>query len=107
MFKKTLVALCALTMAGAACAWTDGSYVGKGEGKGGPMKVKVVVEGGKIASVEVLRHGETEAIMAGALAQVPAAIVAKNSPDVDAVGGATLSSTGIRNAVADALKKAQ
>jgi fumarate reductase flavoprotein subunit len=57
--------------------------------------------------VKVLRHSDTDAIMEGALAEIPAAIIEKNSPDVNAVGGATASSEGIKQAVADALKKAQ
>jgi fumarate reductase flavoprotein subunit len=108
--KKFIFALAALSLAfssAAFAAYKDGTYTGKGEGRGGALKVQVVVEGGKITSVKVLRHSDTDAIMEGALAEIPAAIIEKNSPDVNAVGGATASSEGIKQAVADALKKAQ
>ncbi len=45
--------------------------------------------------------------MAGPAAELPAAMVKNNTPDVADVGGATESSHGIKQAVKDALSKAQ
>ena len=39
-----------------AAAYKDGTYYGTGTGFGGTLKVKVVISGGKIASVEVVEN---------------------------------------------------
>ena len=60
------------------------------------------------ASVQVLKHGETEMIIAAPIETMIPEIVAKNGVEgVESVGGATLSSDGIKAAVADALAKAK
>lgn len=87
-------------------ALADGEYTATVDGQEGPMTVKTVVAQGKIASVEVVENAETQAVAAGALAAVPSAIVMANSPDVDAVAGATLTSGRIMNAVAECLEQA-
>lgn len=85
---------------------TDSEYIGNGQGKGGtPVRVKVTMDGDKIAAVEVIDHSETPIISDPAIEQIPQAIVAANSVDVDVVSGATLTSNGIIAAVKDALSK--
>ena len=55
-----------------------------------------------------MKHGETEMIIAAPIEQMIPEIVKKNGVEgVDSVGGATLSSEGIKAAVKDALSKAQ
>lgn len=88
-------------------AYKDGTYTGVGNGKGGRTKVQVVVTGGKIAEVKILRHSDTDSIMAGPAMELPEKMVKQNTPEVADVGGATESSKGIKEAVRDALKKAQ
>ncbi|MEG1857638.1 MAG: FAD-dependent oxidoreductase, partial [Pseudoflavonifractor sp.] len=56
-----------------------------------------------ITAVTVDEHKETAGICEPALEQIPAAIVAKQSTEVDAVAGATMTSKGIMTAVANAL----
>ncbi len=85
----------------------DGTYEGTGEGLFGPVKVSVAVQGGKIAEVKVLEHGETDGIADAAISGVPKAIVEKQDPDVDVVSGATFTSKGIIEAVKNALKGAK
>lgn len=85
----------------------DGTYEGTGEGLFGPIKVSVTVQGGKIAEVKVLEHGETDGMADPAISGVPKAIVEKQDPDVDAVSGATFTSKGIVEAVKNALKGAK
>lgn len=80
-------------------------YVGEGTGMGGPLVVKITMDGDKIAKVEIVSHNETAGISDPAIANIPGAIVAANSAQVDAVAGATMSSNGIMQAVADALTK--
>lgn len=84
----------------------DGVYTGSAQGFGGTITVRVQVGDGEIRSVNVVSHdGETPAYYAKAKAVI-AEILKKQSTDVDTVSGATYSSAGILNAVADALNKA-
>ena len=71
------------------------------------MTVQVVVEDGKIKEVNVVSNHETENIAAPALEKIPAAMVEANSPDVDGVTGATLTSGRIREAVKQCLDQAK
>ena len=87
-------------------ALTDGEYTATVDGQEGPMTVKTVIEGGRIAAVEVVENHETQAIAAGALAAVPEKIASANDPAVDGVAGATLTSTRIMKAVAACLEEA-
>ena len=82
---------------------TSGALTGTADGFIGPITVSVTMDGDKIASVEVISNSETLDVAGGALEQIPAAIVAANSPDVDIVSGATYTSNGIINAVKNAL----
>ena len=84
----------------------DGEYTATVDGQEGPMTVRTVISGGKIASVDVVENAETQAIAAGALEQVPASIVESNSLDVDGVAGASLTSGRIKKAVALCLEEA-
>ncbi len=84
----------------------DGEYTATVDGQEGPMTVRTVISGGKIASVDVVENAETQAIAAGALEQVPASIVESNSLDVDGVAGASLTSARIKKAVALCLEEA-
>ncbi len=86
--------------------YRDGEYFGTGEGYGGDIKVRVVIEGGRIGAVEVLEHeGETASFYEKA-SVLPGRILAAQSAQVDTVSGATFSSEGIISAVKDALSKA-
>ena len=108
MKKMIVVAAAALMAAGAQAAYKDGSYTGEGKGRESQIQVQVDVKGGKIAAVQVLKHGETEMIIAAPIETMIPEIVAKNGVEgVESVGGATLSSEGIKAAVADALAKAK
>ena len=103
--KLIALALClcmAMTMT-AAAQTADGVYEGAGQGLNGPIKVAVTVSGGAITGVEVIEHAETPGISDPAIAQIPAAIIAANSAEVDGVAGATFTSNGIKAAVTAAL----
>ncbi|MBE5809370.1 MAG: FMN-binding protein [Clostridiales bacterium] len=81
-------------------------YIGVGKGFGGDIKVKVTMDGNKIAKIEVLEHAETAGIFDKAYPTVTDAIVAANGVEgIDAVAGATFSSNGLIEAVQDALSK--
>ena len=89
--------LAALAVSAALCgsafaAMTDGTYTGEGKGRNGTITVEVTVKAGGISDA--------------AVADFPKAIVAAQSTAVDAVAGATMTSEGIRAAVAQAIQKA-
>lgn len=104
VFEKDTVA--DTTLFDMSTALNDGEYEATVDGQDGTMTVKLTVAEGKIASVEIVENHETEAVAAGALEKVPQAIVEANSPDVDGVSGATLTSGRIKNAVVECLKQA-
>ena len=85
----------------------DGSYEATVDGQNGPMTVQVTVTDGKLAEVTIVSSNETENIAGPALEKVPAAMVAGNTPDVDAVTGATLTSGRIMDAVIQCLDQAK
>jgi RnfABCDGE-type electron transport complex D subunit len=89
-----------------AGAYADGTYHAQVDSFGGPLELEVVVSGGKIAAVNVLKHSDTPGISDPAYANVPQRIVTANSPQVEAVSGATVSSTSIMKAVQKALDQA-
>ena len=108
MKKMIVVAAAALMAAGAQAAYKDGTYTGEGKGRESQIQVQVDVKGGKIAAVQVLKHGETEMIIAAPIETMIPEVGAKNGVEgVESVGGATLSSDGIKAAVVDALSKAK
>ena len=106
MGTKRLAALAAALCGSAFAAMTDGTYTGEGKGRNGTITVEVTVKAGKLDAVKVVKHTETVGISDAAVADFPKAIVAAQSTAVDAVAGATMTSEGIRAAVAQAIQKA-
>lgn len=84
----------------------SGSFTGSSRGQNGDVTVSVSLEGGVITSVQVVSHAETPEISDLALTDIPSQIVASQSLAVDTVAGATVTSTAVIEAVADALGKA-
>lgn len=85
----------------------DGTYEATVDGQNGPMTVSVTVADGKLSQVTVVSNEETENIAGPALEKIPAAMVEANSPDVDGVTGATLTSGRIRDGVKACLDQAK
>lgn len=86
--------------------YKDGTYQGSGTGFGGMITVQVTVSGGKITAVDILSaSGETGSYFASAQGVV-SKVLSSQSPNVDAVSGATYSSNGIIQAVQNALSQA-
>lgn len=86
-----------------------GDLVGEATGKGHSdgLKVKVTFADEKtIQNVEVVEHNESPGISDAAIAEIPYVIVDNNSILVDAVTGATETSTGIKEAVKMAIEDA-
>ncbi|SEJ37070.1 FMN-binding domain-containing protein [Kandleria vitulina] len=76
---------------------------GSGNGFRGETQVKVVVKNKKISSIEIMSYQDDEQFFERAKETVIANII-KNSIDVDTISGATFSSNGIKEAVANASK---
>ncbi|MBN2557236.1 MAG: FMN-binding protein [Clostridia bacterium] len=87
--------------------YKDGIYTGVAVGFRDGLTVLVEIENNIIISVDVTSHNElNEKYYAPAIEAIPQAILDNQSPDVDAVSGATYTSTGIINAVNNALSQA-
>lgn len=86
--------------------YQDGTYTGTANGYGGPIQVSVLVENGKIKSVTIISAASETPSFFEKAKVVAQRIVSNQSPNVDAVSGATYSSNGIINATISALKKA-
>ena len=79
---------------------------GTAEGRNGPITVEVVADNEQIYQIRVLSQEETEGIGSEAITGMPKAIFAGQDLDVDAVGGATITSEALRNAIVTALQDA-
>ena len=118
--KKTLVALvaafalaalvgCSGGGGAAASKYTDGTYTGSGEGKSGTITVTLTIANDVITVDEITDPGETmgiggaEAIADGTF---KAQIEEAQSAEIDGVTGASLTTGGVKDAVADALAQA-
>lgn len=111
--RKGMAAL-ALGFAAAALSCSSGRYVdGRYEGlsalEGGRVALAVEIRGGRIVGIDALPGEpgiESHGLFEGALAEIEKSVLAAQSAEVDSVAGATVSSGGIKAAVAAALKKA-
>ncbi|KMT21949.1 4Fe-4S binding protein [Clostridium cylindrosporum] len=83
--------------------YKDGTYEGAGTGFRGSTTVEVKVSGGKITDVQLISSEDDDRFLDRATDTVISEIVSNQSVDVDAVSGATYSSNGIMEAVANAL----
>ena len=89
----------------APSTYLDGIYTAEAIGFEGKITVQVTVAEDKITDITVLSAEDEEEYLSRAKRVIPA-ILEGQSPNVDAVSGATYSSTGILNAVKLALAKA-
>lgn len=85
----------------------DGTYTGAAEGYGPELTVSVSVADNVLTDVFVVSHNENnEKYYGRAIDALPAEILAAQTPIVDTVSGATLTSNGIIKAVINALEPA-
>lgn len=108
--KKIVCVLLALMMTlaltFASAEYTPGIYTGTGQGNNGEIVVDVTFSDSAITNVLITSHGETAGVSDAALQTIPTEIVTYQSLAVDTVTGATNSSNGILEAVADAVEQA-
>ena len=86
--------------------FTPGTYEAEGKGFGGAVKVSVTVSENEITEVTAAGDAETPALGGVAIQTLPGEIVKAQTPNVDMLSGATVTSTAIIAAATEALKKA-
>ena len=86
--------------------YADGVYTGSAQGFRGDTEVSVTVESGAITGIKVLSYKDDQEFFTKAKNTIIANILKLQSADVDTVSGATFSSKGLIDAVADALSSA-
>ena len=87
--------------------YKDGTYTGEAQGFGGTIQVQVTLASDEITDIQVTSApGEDSAYLSPGEGVI-SSILSAQSTDVDTISGATFSSTGIINAVVDALGKAE
>ncbi|SCX20056.1 4Fe-4S binding domain-containing protein [Ruminococcaceae bacterium P7] len=96
-------ATAAIETATQAGKFKNGSYVGYGTGFRGSIEVTVLVSDGAISEIAVNHSSDDSEFFAQAEQKVIPAIIAAQDTNVATVSGATFSSQGIIDAVADAL----
>ena len=107
--KKTLIALAVASLCAASASATQfkaGTYTAKAPGIHGDVTVEVTFTADKIADIKVVKHEETVGVGSKAVEVLPARMVEAQSPNIDGVTGATITTTAIRTAVADCVKQA-
>ncbi|QGU94550.1 flavocytochrome c [Clostridium bovifaecis] len=82
----------------------SGVFAGEAKGKNGIIKVNVTIEDSKITKIDVLENHESD-FTKEVFTKVVDNIIAANSAEIDTISGATLTSSAIIEAVADAVKK--
>lgn len=87
-------------------AYTDGTYTGEAQGFGGPVDVEVIVENGMISEINITSAEKEDGAYLSMAEDIIPSILEAQSADVDTISGATFSSTGIKEAVAQALEEA-
>ena len=90
----------------ASSSYVPGTYHASAEGKFGPIAVDVTFSETAITGVIVGEHEETAFISDRALQEIPAAIVERQTLDIDSITGATLTSSALVRAVSDCVEQA-
>ena len=84
-------------------AGLTGTYTGTGSGFGGDITVTLTLEDGVITECSIDGPDETETVGGAALDELAEQVVAANGSEIDGVSGATYTSDGVSEAVANAL----
>lgn len=87
--------------------YADGTYSGAGIGYNGRITVQVTVSEGRISDILLKSSVDDEPYITDAVRGIIPAVLEMQSTQVDAVSGATYASNGIKDAIDDALQKAQ
>ncbi len=106
--KKTLAMLVVLALCLVSVCYAEGSYTGTAQGFGGDVTVEITVDDeGKITSATITGDSETPEVGGAALESLADQLVAAGSADIDGVAGATFTSTGVKEAAAQAMAQSK
>lgn len=81
----------------------DGTHSGVGEGRNGNIELSVKVKNGKVTDITVLSSQEDAQYFNEAKDGIISSVIDKQSLNVSTIGGATMSSNGLLEAIANAL----
>lgn len=111
ILSLALAASMVLSMAGCGQktegVYTPGTYTGQAMGYGGTVEVSITTDDKAIADVTVTGESETAAIGGAALEKLAGQLKEAQSAEIDGVAGATVTSTGVKEAAAKAIAAAK
>ena len=105
-FSRALVAGLVCSAFAATVSASPVTTQGTGVGKHGDVTVAVTFDGGKIKDIKIVKQQENPVLAAKVFTDLKQHVIDTNSVQLDAISGATFSSKGFLDAVADAAKKA-
>ena len=111
MKMRILSLLCALLLTVSAVGMAQdlaaNEFIGENAyGAGGVIRVKVTMDGDKIAAIKTIEQHETRGLGTSAIMKLTDEMVKNNTLDVDIVAGATLTSVSFTAAVRQAVETA-
>lgn len=111
MKKRILVpviglSLCLFSMTAFGAGYEPGTYEASAQGLGGLVTVTMTMDGTSITDIMIEGQDETPEIGGAAIEALQAAILEAQSADVEAVTGATITSTAVLDAVKDCIAQA-
>ncbi len=86
--------------------YADGTYTGTGLGFGGDITVEVTIADGQMTEITIVSADSEDAAYFDMAVDIIDDMLEAQTSDVDTISGATFSSTGIKDAVEDALSQA-
>ena len=105
-FSRALIAGLVCSAFAAAVSAAPVTTQGTGVGKHGDVTVAVTFDSGKIKDIKIVKQQEIPVLAAKVFTDLKQHVIDTNSVQLDAISGATFSSKGFLDAVADAAKKA-
>ncbi len=105
-FSRALIAGLVCSAFAAAVSAAPVTTQGTGVGKHGDVTVAVTFDSGKIKDIKIVKQQENPVLAAKVFTDLKHHVIDTNSVQLDAISGATFSSKGFLDAVADAAKKA-
>lgn len=105
-FSRALIAGLVYSAFAAAVSAAPVTTQGTGVGKHGDVTVAVTFDSGKIKDIKIVKQQENPVLAAKVFTDLKQHVIDTNSVQLDAISGATFSSKGFLDAVADAAKKA-
>ena len=105
-FSRALIAGLVCSVFAAAVSAAPVTTQGTGVGKHGDVTVAVTFDSGKIKDIKIVKQQENPVLAAKVFTDLKQHVIDTNSVQLDAISGATFSSKGFLDAVADAAEKA-